>query len=66
MIYLSTNCSECIHKDVCRHRNNATYAMNKLKGMTYGDGPNDDYDWDTMMQVDGVDIEFKCSLFRRG
>ena len=37
--------------------------MNKLKEMTYGTGPNDDYDWDTMMEVEHVNITFSCQHF---
>lgn len=63
MIKLSTDCKECIHEKVCKNKNNAKYAMEKLKGTTYGKGPNDDYDWDYMMKAKHVDISFSCPDF---
>ena len=63
MIKLTTDCSECIMNKTCKYKNNAAYAMNKLKEMTYGTGPNDDYDWDTMMEVEHVNITFSCQHF---
>lgn len=63
MIKLTTNCAECSHEKMCRYKNNAKYAMEKLKKMTYGRGPNDDYDWDIMMQHEHVNITFSCPDF---
>ena len=60
MIKLTTDCNKCVHKKMCRYTRNAELAMKKLKNMTYGTGPNDDYDWDTMMNVEHVDIIFSC------
>lgn len=64
MIKLTTDCAKCIHAAMCKHYNNAKNAMEKLKNMTYGDGPNDDYDWATMMDVYHVNISFSCPDFR--
>jgi hypothetical protein len=47
----------------CKYKNNAAYAMKKLKEMTYGNGPNDDYNWDIMTQHEHVDIVFSCPHF---
>lgn len=63
MIKLSTECKDCIHEKVCSHKNNAKYAMEKLKSMRYGKGLNDDYDWDYMMEAKHVDILFSCPDF---
>ena len=60
MIKLATNCEKCIHKKVCNCKDNAKYAMERLKKMQYGKGPNNDYDWETMMKADNVDITFSC------
>ena len=60
MIKLKTDCAKCLHEKVCKHKNNAVNAMIKLKNMTYGNGPNDDYDWGIMMESKHVDIEFSC------
>lgn len=65
MIELNTDCAKCSHERVCQYKYNARSAMNKLKDMTYGNGPNDDYDWDTMMQHKHVDIKFSCRDFER-
>ena len=63
-ITLKTNCKECIHNKLCRHVNNAENLMNELKEKTYGEGPNDDYDWDTMSEHFHVNIEFSCPDFK--
>lgn len=60
MIKLKNKCDKCIHVKVCRNKDNAQIAMEKLKDLTYGNGPNDDYDWDTVMKSRHVDIEFSC------
>ena len=64
MIKLITDCKKCMHAAVCKNKDNAAHAMEKLKNMTYGDGPNDDYDWNTMMEHYHVDISFSCPDFR--
>ena len=63
MIKLATDCDKCIHKKMCRNKDNAKYAMERLKNMQYGKGPNDDYDWDTMMKARHVGITFSCPDF---
>lgn len=65
MIRLATDCKECVHEKMCKYRNNAVHAMNKLSSMTYGTGPNDDYDWNTMMECEHVTITFSCPDFNR-
>lgn len=64
MIELKTDCESCIHKKVCKNKNNAKNAMQRLKNATYGNGPNDDYDWETMMKHENVEIEFSCPDFK--
>lgn len=63
MIKLKTNCDDCTHKRICKNINNAEHNMNKLKKTQYGSGPNDDYDWDIMMEHNNVIIEFSCPDF---
>ena len=63
MIKLETKCEDCIMNGTCKYKNNALYAMNKLKSMDYGIGPNDDYDWDIMMEHLAVDVTFSCRHF---
>lgn len=65
MIKLKTNCDACIHKKVCKNINNAVHNMNKLKKTQYGSGPNDDYNWDIMMNHYNVVIEFSCPDFEK-
>ena len=60
MIKLDGDCKDCIMRKTCKYHNNALHAMNKLKNTKYGTGPNDDYDWDTMMDVEHVTITFSC------
>lgn len=64
MIELTTNCESCVHEKVCKNRNGAKYAMEKLKSMTYGNGPNDDYNWDVMMAHHNIHIKFSCDDFQ--
>ena len=63
MITLKTNCEECALQKVCSYKGNAATAMRKLKNMTYGTGPNDDYSWDIMMEHKQVGICFSCPHF---
>ena len=63
MIKLTTDCEKCLHAKVCRHKGNAKNAMEKLKKTRFGKGPNDDYDWETMMNHSGVTITFSCPDF---
>lgn len=65
MLKAKTECSKCIHQEVCAYKNNTEMLRDKLANMIYGDGPNDDYDWDTMSDHHGVDIEFSCRHFNR-
>lgn len=65
MISLKTNCEECIHKNVCRNKNNAKNDMDRLASMTYGTGSNDDYSWAIMMESRHVDIIFSCHDFMK-
>lgn len=64
MIYLENDCSKCIHKEMCKYEGNAKHDMEKLMNTTYGTGPNDDYDWNTMSDVNHVTIRFSCKSFR--
>lgn len=60
MLKLLTDCDKCIHKQMCKYYGNAKNAMEKLKNTTYGDGPNDDYGWDIMMEQELVNVSFSC------
>lgn len=60
MLKLKTDCDRCSHVKVCKNRNNAKQAMEKLKNMNYGSGPNDDYGWDIMSDHLNIKIEFFC------
>lgn len=64
MIKLKTDCSNCVHNKVCRHKDNAKKAMEKLKKQKYSNIPDDDYDWDAMMNLSNVDIEFSCPDYK--
>lgn len=63
MIKLKTDCKDCIHEKVCKNKNNAKYDMQRLNSSIYGKGPNDDYNWEYMMNARHVDIEFSCPDF---
>ena len=66
MIKLKTDCDTCLHKDICRYKDNAKVDMNKLKDMNYGTGPNDDYSWGDISNSRHVDITFSCTDYRNG
>lgn len=59
-IVLKTKCEDCVHGYVCQYKNNAKSDMEKLAKTTYGEGPSDDYDWQTMSEVNHVNISFAC------
>lgn len=64
-VNLKTKCEECTHAKVCRNKNQAKYFANKLKETNYGDGPNDDYDYDTMSEHYHVNIDIYCKDFEK-
>ena len=59
MIVLETDCDMCRHVEVCKYKNNAKNAMEKLKKLNYGNG----YSWDMNMNTDNVAIKFSCPKF---
>lgn len=63
MIMLETDCNMCRHVEVCKYKNNAKNAMEKLKKIKYSNGYSDDYDWDTIMESENVVIKFSCPKF---
>ena len=66
MIVAKTECKTCIHRGICKHEGNVDRVLEKLKNMTYGDGPNDDYSWDIMMQHKNVTISLSCPDYKNG
>lgn len=66
MITITSNCNNCIHSKVCKHKGNAETDMTKLSNMPYGTGPNNDYDWNTMSNHRNVTITFSCPNYREG
>jgi len=65
MLKLLTDCDKCIHKRTCKYYNHPKQAMDKLKDTTYGNGPNDDYGWDVMMEHEHVDVSFSCPDYEK-
>ena len=64
-VNLKTNCKDCIHEKVCKNRGIAESFNKRLSELTYGCGPNDDYDWNTMSDCYHVKIDISCSDFER-
>ena len=64
MLILKTNCKDCTHTAVCRHKDNAKMMYDKLKNTNFGDGPNDDYDYDIMSDHYHVNIELGCPDYK--
>ncbi len=60
MLELRTDCSKCLHGKVCKNKDNAKFAMKKLKDTNYGSGSNGDYRWDAMSDHLNVKVEFSC------
>ena len=54
MIMLETDCDTCRHVEVCKYKNNAKNAMEKLKKLNYGNG----YRWDMNMNTDNVVVNY--------
>ena len=63
MINLKTNCDNCIHAEVCKRKDKPKYICEKLGDLTFGKGPNDVYDWDTMMEQYKVNVDISCPDF---
>lgn len=63
-IKLKTPCEKCEYVKVCKYRNNAKHAMERLARAMYGNGPNDDYDWDTMLEHYNVNVTFSCPDYK--
>ena len=63
MLKLRTDCNDCLHSKVCKNKNKAKSAMEKLKNANYGKGPNDDYGWDVISDAMHVNIDFSCLDF---
>lgn len=58
-----TNCSECIHDNVCKHKGEVNYLKNKFENMQYGEPPNGDY---AVKDINpNVDVDFKCPDFHK-
>lgn len=66
MIIATTECKTCIHRGICMHEGNVDMVLEKLKNMTYGEGPNDDYSWYIMMQEKNVSIHLSCPDYKNG
>lgn len=56
MIKLATECRECLHRNVCRNKDNPKRVMEKLIGSEYEKG----HDWDHMTEVMHVNVTFSC------
>lgn len=65
MIINKTHCEECIHCKVCKNKDNSKRLSERLRDLTYGSGPNDDYDWNTMSNSYNVNIEMSCPDFEK-
>lgn len=60
MIKLNTDCSNCLHAKVCKHKDNAKHAMDMLKVTPFGIDPGATETWETVMNKFGVNIIFSC------
>lgn len=66
MIELKTDCERCFHRGICRYKNNAKIAMEKLKNTIYGSNGSlrpINNDWDTVSTQDHYNISFSCPTF---
>lgn len=64
-VNLKTDCKDCIHEKVCKNHNQTKYFADRLQRINYGDGPNDDYSWDTMSDHYHVNIDISCKDFEQ-
>lgn len=60
-IKLTTDCKDCVHNAVCKYKDNALNAMERLKNKTF-DVP---YTWEDSMNDLHVDITFSCQSFSK-
>ena len=60
-IILTTNCNECVHKTMCKYKDNAANAMNELKNKSF----DTTYIWEDAMNARNVNITFSCPMFMK-
>ena len=65
MVKLMTSCNGCLYKKNCKYKDNAKMLSDRLNNTQFGDGPNDDYNWDIMSEHYHVDIEIRCPDYRK-
>lgn len=59
-VTLQTSCKYCVHEKVCRNKGIPENIKERLCNANHGQGPNDDYDMDTMSDHYGIDIHIRC------
>lgn len=64
-VNLKTNCKNCVHEKVCKNHGKAELFNERICDLTYGSGPNDDYDWKTMSDCYRVQIDISCMDFEK-
>lgn len=65
MIKLVTPCNECIHSNICKNKNQAETAAERLKKMTFDKSRYDCYNWEDISSTLRFDISFECRDFLR-
>lgn len=64
MIKLVTDCSDCVHANVCHYKDNAKFAMDKLEKEIFTSKTSVNVStWEVEMERYHVDIEFSCPDF---
>lgn len=64
MIKLKTDCSDCIHANVCHYKNNPKFAKDKLEKETFTSKiSNDVSTWEVETERYHVNIEVSCPDF---
>lgn len=64
-VTLQTSCKYCIHEKVCQNKGIPETIKERLSNANYGQGPNDDYDMNTMSDHYGIDIHIQCKNYRK-
>lgn len=63
MVINMTRCEECIHKQICKNKNQPNIFKEKVESSMYGKGPNDDYDIGIMSEHYDINIQIRCKNY---
>ena len=64
MLRLMNECDKCIHKNVCKYKNNQSILFDRLRTMPFDGNGDDERNWESMSYEFNVAIDFSCLSFK--